>query len=180
MLVTSIVIVVSPLNSLMSDQVLRLSMSGIRASIVGVKESRREQFDDDSEDQNIDVDFSECEDKKLRDGQYNIVFAHPETLISSKYGRELLLSEIYQENVLAIVIDEAHCILDWGSDFRKDYGRLGVLCALFPDVPVIAMTATASQTDIKYIQDSLGLKNYLLQSQQTGCLHNFMPLKPHK
>ena len=46
-----------------------------------------------------------------------------------------------------------------GSDFRKDYGKLGVLCALFPDVPVIAMTATASQADIKHIQDSLGLKS---------------------
>ena len=45
-----------------------------------------------------------------------------------------------------------------GSDFRKDYGRLGVLCALFSDVPVLAMTATASRTDIQCIQDSLGLK----------------------
>ncbi len=45
-----------------------------------------------------------------------------------------------------------------GSDFRKDYGKLGVLCALFPDIPVIAMTATASCTDMKCIQESLGLK----------------------
>lgn len=111
--VTSIIIVVSPLNSLMSDQVSRLSMSGIRASIIGVKESGIDQLADDSDEQNVDVDFSQCEEKKLRDGRYNIVFAHPETLISSKYGRDLLLSEIYQENVFAIVIDEAHCILDW-------------------------------------------------------------------
>lgn len=46
-----------------------------------------------------------------------------------------------------------------GSDFRQDYRKLGVLCALFPDIPVIAMTATASHTDIQCIQDSLGLKN---------------------
>ena len=45
-----------------------------------------------------------------------------------------------------------------GSEFRKDYGKLGVLCALFPSVPVLAMTATASQTDLKCIQDLLGLK----------------------
>ncbi|CAB3996160.1 Hypothetical predicted protein [Paramuricea clavata] len=77
--------------------------------------------------------------------------------ISSKYGRNLLLSKTYQGNVLAIVIDEAHCIVDWGSDFRQDK-RLGVLCALFPDIPVLAMTATASRIDIQCIQDSLGLK----------------------
>ncbi len=45
-----------------------------------------------------------------------------------------------------------------GSDFRKDYDKLGVLCALFPDIPVVAMTATASCTDMKCIQESLGLK----------------------
>ena len=45
-----------------------------------------------------------------------------------------------------------------GNDFRKDYGKLGVLCAMFPDIPVMAMTATASSTDMKLIQNSLGLK----------------------
>ena len=46
-----------------------------------------------------------------------------------------------------------------GSDFRKDYSKLGVLCALFPDIPVLSMTATASRADMKFIQESLGLKN---------------------
>ena len=46
-----------------------------------------------------------------------------------------------------------------GNDFRLDYGKLGVLCALFSDIPCLAMTATANQKDIKVIQDSLGLKN---------------------
>ena len=45
-----------------------------------------------------------------------------------------------------------------GSDCRKDYGKLGVLCALFPDTPCLAMTATASQADMQAIKDSLGLK----------------------
>ena len=49
-----------------------------------------------------------------------------------------------------------HCCR--GSDFRKDYGKLGVLCILFPDVPFLAMTATASQTDMQAIKDSFGLK----------------------
>ncbi|XP_028417517.1 uncharacterized protein LOC114541921 [Dendronephthya gigantea] len=159
--IDSIVIVVSPLNSLTSDQISRLSTSGIRASVLNVKEPRSRELDSDEEYMNdyVDVDFSLCEENNLRVGAYNIVFAHPETLISSKYGRELLLSNIYQENVVAIVVDEAHCIVEWGKDFRKDYGKLGVLCALFPDVPCLAMTATANRMDMKAIQDSLGLKN---------------------
>lgn len=117
-LVNTIVIVISPLNSLMSDQISRLKMSGIQASVIGVKESSGDEIanssDENMDDEfNVDVDFRFCQEKKLRDGQYHIVFAHPETLISSKYGRELLLSDKYRDNVVAIVIDEAHCIVDW-------------------------------------------------------------------
>lgn len=60
-----------------------------------------------------DIDFWFCEEQKLCDWQYHIVFAHPESFISRKYGRDLLLSKKYTENVVAIVVDEAHCILDW-------------------------------------------------------------------
>ncbi|CAB3979760.1 Hypothetical predicted protein [Paramuricea clavata] len=75
----------------------------------------------------IEIDFRLCEERKLRDGHYNIVFAHPETLVSR-------------------------------VPTRKDYGKLGVLCALFPDVPCLAMTATASRTDMNAIYELLGLK----------------------
>ncbi|XP_028412643.1 mediator of RNA polymerase II transcription subunit 34-like [Dendronephthya gigantea] len=67
-------------------------------------------------------------------------------------------SEPYQENVCAIVVDEAHCILEWGKDFRVDYGNLAVLCATFSSAPVVAMTATANKTDRELIKNSLGLK----------------------
>ena len=114
-LVHSIVIVVSPLNSLMNDQVNRLSISGIQASIINVKESSKDEMADrnTNDEQNVNIDFSLCEKKKLCNGRYHIVFAHPESLMSSQFGRELLLlSEKYQESVLAIVVDEAHCILN--------------------------------------------------------------------
>ena len=118
--VDSIVIVVSPLNSLISDQIQRLNLRGIRASAIGVKDARHKrghELDEDDTEQNIqdtkDIDFWLCEEQKLCDGQYHIVFAHPESFISSKYGRDLLLSKKYTENVVAIVVDEAHCILDW-------------------------------------------------------------------
>ena len=117
-LVDSIVIVVSPLNSLMSNQISRLGSSGIKASVINIKVSKKGlegDINDDGniDDQVVDVDFSQCEENKLREGYYHIVFAHPETLISSKYGRELLLSKQYQENLVAIVVDEAHCIIEW-------------------------------------------------------------------
>ncbi len=108
--VNAIVIVVSPLNSLMSNQISRLNLSGIRASVLSVKECS------DHPEENmvgVDVDFHHCEEDKLRNGRYHIVFTHPESFISTKYGRELLTTKIYQDNVVAIVIDEAHCILDW-------------------------------------------------------------------
>ena len=122
-MVDSIVIVVSPLNSLMSNQISRLGMSGIRASFVNVKGTTRTRAsqsanndvddDDEVETSNINIDFCLCDEKKLQDGYYHIVFAHPESLISSSYGRQLLLSQRYQENVVGIVTDEAHCIVEW-------------------------------------------------------------------
>ena len=102
----------------MSDQISRLKMSGVQASVINIKESNKDEMADDGDENtdvevNVDIDFSLHEKKKLSDGQYHIVFAHPESGVSGKYGRSLLLSEIYQQNVVAIVIDEAHCILDW-------------------------------------------------------------------
>ena len=89
--VNSIVIVVSPL-SLISDQIQRLNLSGTQASAIGVKDARHELDEDDTEEDTEedteDIDFWLCEEQKLCDGQYHIVFAHPDSFISSKYGRD--------------------------------------------------------------------------------------------
>ena len=106
---TTIVVVVSPLNALISNQISRLCSSGIRASVLGV---RLNVVDEDT-GSSFDCDFRLCEEGKLRSGYYHIVFSHPESFISCTYGRELLKSKIYQDNICAIVIDEAHCILEW-------------------------------------------------------------------
>ncbi|CAB4015264.1 ATP-dependent DNA helicase Q1 [Paramuricea clavata] len=71
---------------------------------------------------------------------------------------ELLQSKPYQESVQSIIVDEAHCILEWGLDLRKDYSNLAMLCATFPTVPVVALTATASKADVILIKESLNLK----------------------
>lgn len=112
--VSSIVIVVSPLNSLMKDQICRLSLTGhdvgLRASVLNVKYGTVQE--DGCEEIICELD-EQCEKRKLDNGHYNLVFAHPESLVSCKYGRGLLQSKQYQDNVCAVVVDEAHCILEW-------------------------------------------------------------------
>ncbi|XP_028417601.1 putative ATP-dependent DNA helicase Q1 [Dendronephthya gigantea] len=149
--VTSVLLVISPLNALINDQVRKLCAIGLRASAINIQP--QQNIDDE-----IDCDVTELEQKtKLIKGYYNLLFAHPEALISSKFGKELVNSAIYQKHVCAIVIDEAHCILEWGDDFRQDYAKLSVLCAVFPKVPLLAMTATANKSDRRQIKESLGL-----------------------
>ena len=120
--VMTIVIVVSPLNALISDQISRLKHCGIRASVLGIRSGDREGDDHGGDDPecdgttaspSVECDFRFCDERKMRAGFYNMVFAHPESFISCKFGRELLLSSVYQNNVAAIVVDEAHCILEW-------------------------------------------------------------------
>ena len=106
-LVNTIVIVVSPLNALIVNQISRLNRSGVQGLVLSVTD-RSNSFEEGIE--NIELDFSLCEEEKLRNGLYNIVFAHPESLVTSKCGQELLSTKTYDENVVAIVIDEA---LDW-------------------------------------------------------------------
>ena len=110
--VSSIIIVISPLNALIQDQISRLGLSGLRASAISVKDVKNIP-DEENFDSSYDFDFKLCEKDQLESGLYHIVFAHPESLISTKFGRSLMLSEIYQKRVVSIVVDEAHCILDW-------------------------------------------------------------------
>ena len=109
--ISTIVIVVSPLNALIENQISRLCDSGIRATALDVKSCRQDD-NDESEDESL-CDFSMSDKEKLETGCYYIVFAHPESLVSCVYGRKLMRTKPYQNNVCAIVVDEAHCILDW-------------------------------------------------------------------
>lgn len=115
--VPTVVIVISPLNALMHDQVpcLLSESSGdicITASIIDIKHG-------DGEDRilNNDLDDSICEKSDLERGGYNILFSHPEALVPCKYVRSLMLNKIYQDNVCIVVVDEAHCILEWLVQF---------------------------------------------------------------
>ena len=114
--ISSIVIVISPLNALISDQISRLNKGVIRASALDVKLSKIESDNPDENggsDSELVCDVNQSEKARLESGRYNILFAHPESLISCPYGRNLLWTKKYQDNVCALVIDEAHCILEW-------------------------------------------------------------------
>lgn len=105
--VSPVIVVVSPLNSLIQDQLRRLMLCNKSAAILKVK--RNEDVSDDST-----LDLCEGADAALlKEAKYQIIFAHPEACLSCKEGREMLQSEPYQRAVQAIVIDEAHCILEW-------------------------------------------------------------------
>ena len=105
-----IIIVISPLNSLINDQIAKLASAGLelmRPSVLKVKR------DITGSAEFLSSDVQLIERDLLKNGHYNLVFAHPESFLSCTFGRELLNSKVYQENVRTVVIDEAHCILEW-------------------------------------------------------------------
>ncbi|MGI9204401.1 MAG: DNA helicase RecQ [Woeseiaceae bacterium] len=117
-------LVVSPLIALMQDQVTALREQGIDAAFLNSSQSPEERREVMS---------------KLRQGSLQLLYVAPERLVTG-HTRSLL-----RDIPLSIIaIDEAHCVSQWGHDFRQDYLGLGDLAALFPGVPRMAVTATAT------------------------------------
>ncbi len=78
-----------------------------------------------------------------REPYIKLLYVTPERMVKA-LGTRRILSDLYNNEMLArFVIDEAHCVSSWGHDFRKDYGRLGLLKEEFPETPIVALTATA-------------------------------------
>ena len=105
LLVNAVVVVVSPLNSLISDQIRRSTEGKIRSAVLKVRKSKNSA--------NLELDYSEANATLLKDARYDLVFTHPESVLSCKQGLELFQSSPYQCSVQAVVVDEAHCILEW-------------------------------------------------------------------
>lgn len=134
-------IVVSPLIALMKDQVTALTSNGIPAAAVNSLQS-------DEENRHIL--------EQLFSGRVKILYISPERLLTEidRWSRDLPVS--------LIAIDEAHCISQWGHDFRPDYTRLSRIKELFPHVPVMALTATADRLTRDDISTQLRLRDPLL------------------
>ena len=131
-------LVVTPLIALMKDQVENLYQRGIRAAAIYTGMTYEQQK----------IALDNC-----LFGPYHFLYVSPERLESEEFRKRL-----QDLPVCLIAIDEAHCISQWGYDFRPSYLRIADIRQLFPKVPVLALTATATPNVVDDIQERLGFR----------------------
>ncbi|HLZ76611.1 DNA helicase RecQ [Phenylobacterium sp.] len=131
-------LVVSPLIALMTDQVAALQQSGVAAARL---------------DSNIDPAEKGEIWRRIEAGELDLLYVSPEGLM-----QPWMLERLSQVHLALIAIDEAHCVSQWGHDFRPDYRMLGRLADLFPNVPRLAVTATADARTREDIRSELRLE----------------------
>ena len=130
-------IVVSPLIALMRDQVAGLIDAGVNAAALNSSLTPQEASDIE---------------RRLLAGDLDLLYVAPERLVTPR-----CLSLLAQAKVALFAIDEAHCVSQWGHDFRPEYVGLSIIADRFPDVPRIALTATADELTRKEIVERLHL-----------------------
>ncbi|MCM0612030.1 DNA helicase RecQ [Marinobacter sediminum] len=130
-------IVISPLIALMHDQVAALKELGVKAAFL-----------------NSTMDFEQARETEyaLMTGELDLLYCAPERLIQTR-----TLDLLHDASISLFAIDEAHCVSQWGHDFRSDYLQLSMLASEFPGVPRIALTATADERTRKEIAERLTL-----------------------
>ena len=164
----SIVLVITPLNAPIQNQLSILKSCGIEAvalntvqghSVVSTDEDEgdeEEYMDLPQEDRELNIlSLDITTEKKITEGKFKLIYAHPEAFISCRKGRQILLSDTLQMFVVACVIDEAHLIEEWGFDFRPDFGKLLQLGSIFPSPPFLVLTATAPKHVRELLTSSL-------------------------
>lgn len=135
-------LVVSPLIALMNDQFNSLDKKGIKAMVLSSHMTFQDTiraFDN------------------LKYGNYKFLYLSPEKLQS-----EIIQEKIKELPLSFVAIDEAHCISEWGHDFRPSYLRLSLLKEIFPSIPIIALTATATKEVVVDIKNQLKLKSPII------------------
>ncbi|MBX2962534.1 MAG: RecQ family ATP-dependent DNA helicase [Cyclobacteriaceae bacterium] len=152
LLMDGICLVVSPLIALMKDQVENLKRKGITAVALHSGMSRAE----------IDRLLDNCINDHVK-----FLYISPERLQT-----ELFQARVKQMNISLLAVDEAHCISQWGYDFRPPYLQIASLRELFPDVPVLALTATATPQVKDDIMDKLEFRKKFQVFQRTFARNN--------
>ncbi len=151
-------IVVSPLISLMKDQVENIKKKKIKAVAITSELNYRE----------LDIALTNC-----IFGNYKFLYLSPERL-----QNELVLNKISEMNINLIAVDEAHCISEWGHDFRPSYRNISEIRNIFPNTPILALTATATPIVSKDIQENLQFKiKNLIQSSFTRKNLSYLVIK---
>ncbi len=133
-------IVISPTISLMQDQVAGLQKNNIRVATI-----------------NSSMDYAAINSILQNLADYKLLYVAPE-----RFPAENFMAALKLANISLFVVDEAHCISEWGHSFREEYRKLSYLKENFPTVPVIAVTATATQKVAQDIVAQLHLKDHLL------------------
>jgi ATP-dependent DNA helicase RecQ len=137
-------IVVSPLIALMQDQVRLLQDNGIEATFINSSLDRTE----------IARRFA-----RLERGDLKLLYVAPERLLQAEFESEVLPRLHAAHGISALVVDEAHCVSEWGHDFRPEYRQLHRLRTRFPDIPTAAFTATATERVRQDIVRQLALRD---------------------
>ena len=132
-------IVISPLIALMQDQVEALRQLGVRAEFLN---------------STLDGETAARVERELLAGELELLYVAPERLLTGRF-----LSLLARSRIALFAIDEAHCVSQWGHDFRPEYRQLTVLHERWPDVPRIALTATADPPTQREIAERLDLTN---------------------
>lgn len=130
-------IVISPLIALMQDQVAALKELGVRAAFLN---------------STMDFEQARATEYALMTGELDLLYCAPERLIQPR-----TIELLHDASISLFAIDEAHCVSQWGHDFRSDYLQLSMLAEQFPGVPCIALTATADERTRKEIAERLSL-----------------------
>ncbi|NOR56474.1 MAG: DNA helicase RecQ [Sulfurovum sp.] len=139
LLMEGITVVVSPLLALMHDQVVALQENDISAAMLSSMQSLEESHEIE---------------RKLRQGEIKLLYVAPERLTNAYF-----LNLLHQLPINFFVIDEAHCVSEWGHEFRENYRRLSLLKEQFSTTPIAAFTATATDAVESDIASNLGLQN---------------------
>ena len=130
-------IVISPLIALMQDQVAALKELGVRAAFLN---------------STMDFEQARATEYALMTGELDLLYCAPERLIQPR-----TIQLLHDASISLFAIDEAHCVSQWGHDFRSDYLQLSMLAEQFPGIPRIALTATADERTRKEIAERLSL-----------------------